>query len=44
MKVVKTDETKTDAQKIKELMDKRDMHQAIVDALNKEIRKLVYKY
>lgn len=44
MKVTKTNETKTDSDIIKNLMDKRDKHQAIVDALNKEIRKLVYSY
>lgn len=42
MKVLKT--TQTDSEKIKELMDKRDRYQAVVDALNAEIRKLVYKY
>lgn len=42
MKILKT--TQTDSEKIKELMDKRDRYQAVVDALNVEIRKLVYKY
>ena len=39
MKVLKT--TQTDSEKIKELIDKRDKYQAVV---NTEIRKLVYKY
>jgi hypothetical protein len=44
MKVIKTNDSNTDALKIKELMKQRNQHQAIVDELNKKIRKLVYKY
>ena len=44
MKVTKTNESNEDDLKISELMKQRDKYQAIVDELNKEIRKLIYKY
>jgi len=44
MKITKTNESNEDSLKISELMKQRDKYQAIVDELNKEIRKLIYKY
>lgn len=42
MKVVKINES--DDKKLAELIKERDKHQAIVDELIKQIRKIIYKY
>jgi hypothetical protein len=41
MKVVKISESED---KLAELIKERDKHQAIVDELTKQIRKIIYKY
>jgi hypothetical protein len=42
MKVVKRNELED--KKLSELIKERDKHQAIVDELAKQIRKIIYKY